>query len=240
MKTIIFWILIGWILTACVFSYKIYSLEKSKNAVVIELENLKNQKPATIVVKETKVEYKYLDGKKIIVEKVPEGYVKFDVSKYNAAVKNAADLKISVDSLRSEARLIQNKLLTEAANDSTTINKYKSRLKILNSKIKKLESNIITPDPQDFVFIQNKGIIFKSMIGVGYDSRFDGFVGAKLAFWGKYGLVTGSTRENFGIGISRHLYDVLPPLKNTEIMLLGGVPYKSNGSRIFIGLGVGL
>ena len=93
---------------------------------------------------------------------------------------------------------------------------------------------------KDFIIIKNKGFTFKPELGAGYNGNFDGYFGVKLAYWNRYGLSVGFTREQFGLGVSRHLDDLIPYFKNTEVFALAGMPYKDEYGKVFIGLKMGL
>jgi hypothetical protein len=214
-------------------SYRVKSVQEKLNATVIELEGVKNQKPREIVITDTKVEYKYLDGKTVIKERVPEGYVKFDLFKYDKVVT-------MVDSVVKEREVYVgklNSLLSKASGDSVAIGIYRTKIAHLDSVVKKFNTTIA--DKNDFLIIKNRGFTFRPQIGLGYSGIVTPYAGIKFAFWNRYGFSVGSTKDQIGIGISRHIDDLVPYMKNTEIILLGGLPYK-DGNNVFLGLCVGL
>lgn len=90
------------------------------------------------------------------------------------------------------------------------------------------------------------GFTLSPMIGAGYSGTprerslsFDPYVGIKFAKIGKYGLHTGATLECIGGGASVNVANIIPLVKNTNVIGMYGRGYHG-GEVIYIGLGVEL
>jgi len=226
-------IALGAVLTAGILVVRSNNLEVKVADLQKELAVAKSQKPETIIVTDTKVTTKYRDGKVVVQEKVPEGYVQFDMAKYESLMDEMANLELSIETVKSDL----------ASAEADTVSKAKE-IEVYRTQLKKLKGDwadlYIQINKPTFVTVQNKGWCFRPMIGVGYSGKPVPYVGVKYAFWHKIGFTVGSTSEQAGIGITRRMFDVVPVLRNTELMLNYGVPYEKGGSTIFLGLGIGI
>lgn len=93
---------------------------------------------------------------------------------------------------------------------------------------------------------RNYGFTLSPMIGAGYSGTprerslsFDPYVGIKFAKIGKYGLHTGATLECIGGGVSANIANIIPLVKNTNVIGMYGRGYHG-GEVIYVGLGVEL
>ena len=220
--------------------YQNYSKKRVQvrlNETVIQLEEEKKNKPKEIVITDTKIEYVYRDGKTVTQYRTPDGYVKFDLKKYD---KIQSDMLL----LERERLSVQEKLniaLRDSLLNKITINKLSGKLFTLSNEIDVLRSKLNPVSQEtDFITVQNKGFVFRPQIGVGYNGEFSPYIGVKVAYWGNYGLSVGTTRQQAGITISRRIHDMVPFVRNTEFLIMGGIPYKSGDGNIFVGLGVNL
>ncbi|MBI4656492.1 MAG: hypothetical protein HY746_07090 [Elusimicrobia bacterium] len=70
--------------------------------------------------------------------------------------------------------------------------------------------------------------------GVVYSGKFLPLIDLKWAYWRRYSLTAGITRQFGGVGLSRHIDD-FTPLKNLEILSLSGFDW--NG-KFHFGIGI--
>ncbi len=181
--------------------------------------------PETIIINDTTVEIKYKD--RVIVREVPrEGYIKFDIGKYRRSI-------LAQDSLSTELEDAKNNLDAVSDDNQNSVflrSKYLSRIADLENKIKEKKKNTIlipsSPGGIKLITIKNKGMCFRPQIGIGYNGDVAPYVGIKLLYWNKYGLSVGTTPNQLGCAISRRIDDLIPWLKNTEIISLVGYPYQ--------------
>mgnify|MGYP000170857593 CR=1 FL=1 len=208
------------------------------NNLTEKIEELKNQPVETIKIKDTEVVYKYRDGEKQIIERVPDGYVMFDMAKYDRKTKELAGLQ-------KEYKMLESKLSMVEMLNEDEVEKYKSRLKEVRDSISNFSPLIdrgrpvekLKVDVKEYISIKNHGFCFKPSIGVGYSDGISPYIGAKVAFWNNYGLNIGATKNSVGVGFSRRL-NFIPLVNNTEMIVLYGYPYKSNNNRLFAGLSI--
>ena len=213
---------------------------KSKiNKLQTEIIRLNDLEPETIKITETEVQIQYKD-RTITKEIVKEGYVEFDLARYRLAVNQA-------DSLTRQIRLVEEKvsnLKIESGDDEKKRDSLLSIIDDMKDRINKFkeDTSVIIEDTgkNDIVYIKTRGFTFKPFVGVGYSGQLEPIAGIRLVYYNKYSLFGGSTREMVGVGISRRLSDVIPFTNNTSIAIMGGRPYKKDGSKIFIGLTVDL
>ena len=226
-------IALGAILITTAITIKNNNLEVEVSDLQKQIAVMKTQKPETITVTETKVITKYRDGKTIVKERVPEGYVRFDIAKYEQLQDDMANLELEIATVKGD--------LESAEADTTVkaerIDVLKKRLGDMTRAWTDLYVKINTPS---FVTVVNRGWCLRPQIGVGYSGKFVPYVGVKYGFYNKVGFTVGATSEQVGLGITRKMFDVVPILKNTEIILQYGVPFEKGGNRLFMGLGVGI
>jgi len=229
-------IIIGLIIVAVALNIQLRKQQEKYNDLVVELESERNKKPKEIVIHDTKVEYVYKDGKTVVVERVPEGYVKFDLEKYEKAIQEREQVQAKIDSLSQEKTTTitaMHRLLQQKQYDKALLNEYETRIKLLNNDIRSLKRKINIPS--NVVSIQKRGWIFRVQTGIGWNGSLDGYVGVKYAFWNKYGLTVGTTSKQIGLGITRKI-DFLPSIKNVDLLLMGGKSYKDSYGTVFVGL----
>ena len=80
--------------------------------------------------------------------------------------------------------------------------------------------------------VEDKGFTFKPFIGFGAGTGgAEPFAGARLFYWGRYGLGAAVTPDGFFAAADRKIDDILP-FENTSLIVLGG--YK----KAYLGLAV--
>jgi hypothetical protein len=194
-----------------------------------QILELQNKSPQTVTVTEHSVEYIYKDAKPIVINKPPEGSVTVNLESYNK-------LYSEIDRLRSEIEI--------AKRDTTIIynvvNNVPTRVDSLNIEINNIQNILKNPEQNKLINIEYYGKEFMPIIGSVYGGKLSPVIGAKIFYYDLYGVVVGSSTEQIGIGISRYCYDLLPFMNNTQVILMGGIPYKKGNGNISVGIVVGL
>lgn len=236
--TSIFIILIGvcWYL-----GYQLKATQTKLNNTIAQYEQQLKERPREIIVKETKVEYKYKDGKTIVKYVPREGSVNFNVAKYDALVAREDSLKAVQATLNAKLTNTLNEKLAAVKDKVIQENlakDYREALADVDAELAKVQAQL--NKPEIYVKIKNKGFTLRPMVGAGYNGSLSPYIGIKGAYWNRYGLSIGTTDKQVGIGISRHIDDIIPFLNNTEALILIGYPYKSTDGKVFAGISVGL
>jgi hypothetical protein len=196
-----------------------------KQTVITDLQGqiltLKNTPAKTITVTDTKIEYVYKDSKPVKISKPPEAKVVIDTDR--------------IESLYSEISQLEYEL-SIVAKDTTYIVRSDS-IRVVIERIKEVLKD---PIKNNLISVQRWGYLFKPMVGVGYSGTPVPYVGAKLGFVDMYGVSIGSTTDMIGVSLHRHIYDLVKYLPNTDVFIMGGIPYKKGNSNFAIGVAVSL
>jgi hypothetical protein len=234
----IFIILVG---TCWYLGSQLKSIQNKLNTTIAQYEQQLKERPREIIVRDTRVEYKYKDGK-VITKYIPqEGNVSFDVSKYDALVAREDSLKKVQATLSNKLSVTLKEKLSLAKDKETQINlvkDYQIALAEVDAELAKIQAQL--NKPESYIKIKNKGFTLRPEFGGGYGGEWEIYGGTKIGYWNRYGLSIGSTSTKFGVGLSRRIDDVLPIFHNTEIMVFCGYPYISTDSKIFLGIKTGL
>jgi hypothetical protein len=234
-------LVILFIASSLILGTKLDSKQKALNKANIDYVNLKNEKPKEIIVHDNNVQYVYEKGKVVTKYKVPEGYVKFDVEKYTS-IQTKLD-SLMVVNVNAKAKLADlqktNGVLNKQVSvKDTLLQDYEDVIRDTDRQIAELQASL--NKPETLVTIHNRGFTLRPEIGFGYDGKADGYIGIKWAYWNRYSLSVGSTSKQVGIGVARHIDDIVPFTHNAEITVMYGYPYKKSDGSVFVGVKTGL
>lgn len=90
--------------------------------------------------------------------------------------------------------------------------------------------------PITIIKIKNKGFCFRPFLGGDYSGKFSFLFGTKLLYYNRYGMSVFSSFNGGGIGISRHVDDMVGFFKNIELFVGCGKNYRVNNMYFSGGL----
>lgn len=94
------------------------------------------------------------------------------------------------------------------------------------------------PNPDPILIVKTRGLCFRPGIGLEMGSKgLQGRLDAKWGYWGRYSGLVGGTKYGLGIGVSRHVDDVLwfKP-RNTEVFVQYSILRHLDWAPIAIGI----
>ena len=185
--------------------------QKKINKLSVELIDVEKQPPRVITITETTVETEYIPGKTIVKERVPDGYVRFDLEKYRQSLNDCHSLQAKLDSLKA----IPDSVRTDTTEIAEELDWKERELRFFGK----------------FVKIQQRGWLLKPIIGVGYTGKLVPVLGLKLAFWRQYNFSIAASPGECGVTFERYLGDIIPPIKNARVGLLLGLKF-NGGYRL--------
>ena len=237
---------IGIILLLLIIIVSQYMQIDTLNSKVLEL---KSTPPQTITVHDNTVEYVYKDNAPVIINKPPEGKVQIDLDRYNS-LYNELNVLREIVARRDTVATPTSESFSESAeismgNDNDAIIPSLARTDSFNldvelARIDEILRQLKDPLHSGLVTVKTRGVEFMPMIGVSYSGKLSPYIGAKILYTGYYGIVVGSSLDQVAVGISRYVYDIIPILKNTQVIVGGGFPYHKDGGYVNVSIGVGL
>lgn len=203
---------------------KVENFEVDKDADFIKIDNEKIVESSIILDDQNKK----IEVITKVVERVPEGYVKLDLTEYRKNMRAFITLKKRYSDMQNH-RIVDSNITigeSEVVKDSIKVE--------FDSDILKFFDEIDTMATISLKY-QTSGFIFRPSWGIGYCDGLDFTVGLKTFFYNKYNVGLYATTNLGGIGIGRHLNDIVKVFKNTELRAITGMGYKG-GFRFWIGL----
>ena len=210
MKRVLFYLILVLCGTVATQQYLLHRRAEKISGLTADIVLLENRKPQTITVSDRQVEIGYSSGKTVAKGKPPEGYVKFDLKKYNQALTEISKLNEALRKAR------------EARKDTAEV----------TSLLKEKEALVV--DLGSFLKVQTHGFVFRPQIGLGWSGKMGPCLAVKVFFWHRYNTGVLVSTELVGLKLSRHLDDLLPLLRNTEGTVGIGLGY-GGGLRIWAG-----
>ena len=208
---------------------KVEDLDISFDADLVEINDDKIVE-STIVVSD---ENKKVEVITKIVERIPEGYVKLNLSEYRKNMAALSNFKKRYEELFSQHKAT----FKIEVGESEVVKDDLVKDPVTKESIEELMQLLTTIDTTATISLQYQtaGFIFRPSWGVGYCDGLDFTVGIKTFFWNKYNAGFYATTNLGGIGVGRHLNDIVKVFKNTELRAIGGIGYKG-GFRFWVGL----
>jgi len=192
-----------------------------------------SEAPAAVIASGNQVEVVYRD--RVVSRYLPaEGSVKLNTVEYQKALS-------ALDSLLKmrEGAIETGHTETPVANGAEVPGLIAPPAAITTS-IDSLKAIVYDPIGSGLLTIKTWGLCLRPQIGGGWSGQLSPYLGLKVAFWNRAGIVLGTTSHQAGIGVSYRLDRWIKPLRNTEGMILYGIPFRKDNGGLYAGLAVNL
>ena len=197
------------------------------------------ESPSSIVQQDGEVQIIYKD--RIATKEIPpEGGIRFNTVEYQKAI-SALDslLKIQAGAMRDG--YVDSTLIRDGNEPAPYfIAPPDAETPAITASIDSLKAIVYDPIGSGLLTIKTWGLCARPQLGGGWNGQLAPYLGAKIFFFNRAGIVLGTTSHQAGIGLSYRLDRWIKPLRNTEGMILYGVPFRKDSGGLYAGIAVNL